>query len=185
MRIRSVALLAFILMPLPIMASTTYTYTGNDLGFGGGPPTLPYTTSDFLSGWFTVNTALADSTKYTATQLEADGLSFSFSDGVTTYSGDTNILFGTEFTVWTDLSGDVSNWIIEINNPSTEGRIETSPSGDIIWYDYLLDAYAAGPGTWSSNSTPTTPIPEPSSIVLLMTGTVSLAGMARRRFRRQ
>jgi hypothetical protein len=193
MRRLSLAFLAVTLIPLPIMATTTYTYTGNYFGTAIVSPTPPYTTSDSISGSFTVTTALADSTYYgSATQLEADGLSFSFTDGVYSYSGDSSIISGL-FSVKTDSSGNFSSWNIQIEN-SSGGYFSSvgvgapgSGYGDTVYNSSsIYDALALGSGTWSSSSSDgPSPVPEPSSLVLLWTGAVSVAGMARRRFRRQ
>ena len=196
MRILSVALLlAVTLIPPPIMASTTYYYTGNDFYF---VYSLPYTTSDSVSGSFTVTTALADSTTYYAAQLEANGLSYSFSDGVSSYSGNSNIYYNAydathgynEFFVTTGPSGGISYWSIWVFNSTAGTMIVSDPGGvvygdDVAAYPGRSDITAAYTGSWSIGASPESAVPEPSSLVLLVTGAVSLAGMVRRRFRRQ
>jgi|HubBroStandDraft_5_1064220.scaffolds.fasta_scaffold28008_3 hypothetical protein len=80
----------------------TYTYTG--LPFTEAHS--PYTTSDFVSGYFTVPTALADGSVFDVTPT-----SYSFSDGVQTISSANPPVFAA-FDGITNSSGDIYGWDI-------------------------------------------------------------------------
>ena len=83
MRLRAVLVSVILLLPMPMLAdSFTYTYTGNDFtNFNASGEPQVYTTSDFVSGEFTLSAPLAD---YSGGYL--DPTSFSFSDGYQTIS---------------------------------------------------------------------------------------------------
>ena len=81
MRIRVLALPAAVILAVPLMASTIYTYTGNDFTAA----TAPLTISDSVTGSFTVASPLADNLN--GANILAGCVSngctmpFSFSDG--------------------------------------------------------------------------------------------------------
>jgi hypothetical protein len=85
MKIRILTVLAVLLLPLHMMATTyTYTYTGDDYTTVGGF----ITTSMDISGSITLANALPDSQALTAVTL-SDIVSFSFTDCAASCAGDT------------------------------------------------------------------------------------------------
>jgi len=190
MHLRSLALLAAILLPLPMMADTTYSYAGQNFTAAYGS----YTTSDSISGWFTVASPLADDfgSSTNPYSITNEVTSFSFSDGLQTISS-TNAS-DDRIEVTTDASGSIVNWVLVFevgNSQKTLEYIETvNVEGDKGNIDYAYDtninngtfAFTYSAGTWSETSTTATP--EPSSIVLLLTGLAGITGAARRKLAR-
>jgi hypothetical protein len=185
MKLRVLALLPALLLPLPLMANTTYTYTGNSFNTVSGP----YTTSDSVSGYFTVATPLADNiTSFSP----FTPLTFSFTDGVQTYTN-ASTLSSSSFLVKTDASGDIINWAIAINGsplnfiltedaPGSYGVIDTG----IAENDSVDGQISNDPGTWVESGVPVTPspVPEPGTLALAGTGALGMMGALRRRLRR-
>ena len=169
--------------------SATYTYTGQDFTFIAGGAGSDYTTSDFVSGSFTVSTALADSLPLENIQSDP-GFAFSFSDGTQTF---TNLVHppGVLFQIQTDANGNVEYWNIEIGYISNNPEIFTAyytdpPEPSNVNEDSGQNSTGAGietdlpPGSWvTSNSS----APEPSSFALLLTGLLGAALIARKRVR--
>jgi hypothetical protein len=186
MHVRSLVLLAAFLLPLPMMADTTYTYTGNDFVFA----TPPYNPSDSITGWFTVATALPDNLN------DAGGLyditsqvtAFSLSDGVQTIDN-ANASFS-QFGVVTDGNGDLFAWVfgakVASGTGATTGLVESEGVAGGMGNDVAdlnsSEAFNATPGTWAESSSSLTP--EPSNFLLLLTGLASMAGIARRKLSR-
>jgi hypothetical protein len=174
-------------MPLPVMADATYYYTGEDFQTAIGE----YTTSDSISGWFTVGSPLPDNLNDAGDLAEITPTAFSFSDGMQTI---TNMnASSSEFGFFTDGSGDILSWnfgVFQTFGNRTTGKI----TSEDIFGGFEIDSvfYPLGnidpgdnyglnyiPGTWSGPPPSTTP--EPSTLVLLLTG---LAGVAYRKFSR-
>jgi hypothetical protein len=172
--------------------SITYTYTGNDFtSFSANNEPQVYTTRDFVSVEFTLSAPLAHNLTpiYTFTPV-----SFSFSDGVDTIDSTSPNLTGAEFEVETDASGDITAWIVYAENQPIAGGnydyLETlNVSGDASDFglnNYYGSAYAEGynqssPGTFVESAVVTSATPEPTSLMLVVTGLIGAAGLMRRR----
>jgi hypothetical protein len=166
------------------MADTTYTYTGNDFTYAEGP----FSTSDFVSGSFTVAAPLPDDLPYT--NITSDLIGFSFSDvpGNFPFAFPGTAFLNSTFSVSTDSAGHIAQWDISIQQfsyPYAADLISTANSPtevedfggavEIGHADVVDD-----PGTWS-NATPPTPTPEPESLFLFGTGALWIVGLIRRK----
>jgi hypothetical protein len=173
---------------------TTYTYTGNFLG--PDPPYAfypPYTTSDFVTGYFSLNTPLADNLP-NMTDITSLVTDFSFTDGVQTFNQSDSLMFE-EFEVATNNQGAIDAWAIELG--SGYQNVFISCDGDLSGTDACSpgngwgiggaadEAFDSGsvalreaaPGRWSAT-------PEPSALMLFGSGILGVAGAVRRRLRR-
>jgi hypothetical protein len=173
-------------LALPARADETYTYTGNPFTAFSGTDACPPVCS--LSGSFTVATPLGDNFAPAFLTLE----SFSFTDGGFTFTPTTAV--GIEgIKVGTNALGQIDVWEIDLATASVGGIYQgiygTIQTGFIFDESYVYDqntsAYLAmannedNPGTWTASSSSPS-LPEPSGLLLLSTGLLSVAGMRRR-----
>jgi hypothetical protein len=168
---------AFILT-MPLMADTVYTYTGNDFTEASSP----FSTSDSITGEFTVATALLPDTIY-------DGLtplSFSFTDDVNTAT--TSDLNGLPtFDVTTGSTGNILSWYIVYDLLPAYATISTeSDSGgvtDLVYGSPSGDAFNDNDaGSWAVSTTST--VPEPGNLMLVGLGLAAI-GVVRHRLQRR
>jgi PEP-CTERM motif len=171
------------------LADTMYTYTGNPFTSGSsGPPDAPFTTSDSVSGWFTIAAPLAANLAIGSITPTA----YSFSNGVETFTnGEPFSLF--TFVVGTDATGAINEWGIEVNGIEAQHEFLTisspmqttdlgtlPPPNDVS--NELIGQNFNDPGTWVSDAPPpSTVTPEPSSLILLGSGALGLVGIMRQR----
>ena len=165
-----------------VSADVTYEYTGNDFTTVFTPSGAgPYTTSDFISGSFTVASPLA--ADFTGT---INPVSFSFTDGVQTITNLNYLPSLSTFGVQTDNNGNIQYWAISVDSlgnliatvsigSSQVGLIVLPPNtetdkADVLSGPPLDTSYGMSntnnPGSWNDLSA----TPEPSSTILWLTG---------------
>lgn len=201
----ALVVLSLLVTAAPARASAIYAYTGNPFTSvtlaGPTAPADPYTTADRVTGFIELASPLAaDLSPLTALAP----VSFSFFDGVNTIT-DANATF-TSFEVETNNVGTIVNWLVRVSanaaavGGGTRQSIATynSVGSDPLVQDFGLDGRcgpesslggcalygdpsytqiannAGTPGAWTLR----TPVPEPSSMLLIG---VALAGFAARR----
>jgi hypothetical protein len=183
MRSFSVLFVALLTLPVAMKADTyTYTYTGHD-----------FTTvhSPYTTGELTLSAPLATNLSFTS---PVSSLSFSFSDGVQTITDFNSPVYA--FYFQTDGSGAITEWNIFIEAPITSAGIGgLDLSNEFAPYTPLQGDSASLPGGTSSNKSasnsvagawtvtdnpaPST-VPEPSSILMIGTGSAGLLSLLRR-----
>jgi hypothetical protein len=188
-------LFAGCILALPLAASTiTYTYTGNDFTFAQ-PPT--YSKSDSVSGYFTLASPLGDSlVDYSFTPTI-----YSFTDGVQTFTNASPPSTVT-FAVDTDLSGNISEWYVFLQNPdpgSTTSQtytVETGYGSDVTALTRDFGNVPVGQaegqggnsfdqGSWkASSSGGGSTVPEPSNVALVGLGLLGI-GLVRRKMQQR
>ena len=186
-------------------AVTVYTYTGNNfLGIiNNTPPDGTYTTSMNVTGSFTLQNALSANLPFS--NIIADVLGFSFSDGRNTITN-LNATSINGFLIGTNALGNINAWqIILIHNDATYPNVVGAQSRSIGTNNNGVDVGAISeciqviplsgcviqtdqanisqvPGTWSSVTTPSA-VPLPAALPLFAggLGALGLLGWRRKR----
>jgi hypothetical protein len=185
MRLFVTLLTVILFSPLSLMADTVsvYQYTGGNFNY----VVAPITTSDYVTGTFTTPT-LGDNLY----QAPLDVYSYDFTDGVDEMTGAYTVIGN----VSTDATGAIVQWSLQLgpdgHGCGLEGGYEPYASRSI---DQCI--FSQGPYVESSNFGETLPdtsaswklvssfeTPEPSTLALVGTGILGLAGAARRKFSR-
>ena len=179
----------------------TYTYVGTKLTHFDNSTSDPdysscaaYSPNCKITGSFTVSAPIApDQNAITITPT-----SFSFTDGPETWSStDPNTATSTFTQITTDSSGNIIGYVLELWDilPSTQisanlnynspgdpfaspEYTQIGPNPQIPSVDYS-DAASSVNGTWTA-SPPLSPTPEPSSVILWMTGILALGILNKR-----
>ena len=172
-----VLLATFLILPLPLMADTVYTYTGNPFDIGNGPS--PYTVGDHVAGWFDISAPLAANLNYAS----IIPISYSFTDGVNlAYE---SLLPNSAIEISTDASGNISDWTMEWDLPDLGVILSSSKyrdAGQTPPPNVYVVFNQFDPGTWAESTlVSTSTAPEPSAFALFGTGILGLAGVARRK----
>jgi len=197
MFLRRFALLSSFLMlvALPAMADTTYTYTGNPFTSVAGP----FTTSDLISGFFTTSSPIAPNTGNFSTGFFGpavtgvpilDVTSFSFSDGVDAITNTSPGVATPILNFATDGSGNIVAWMVDISLFSGADiffSFQNSSGFGFAGNDGALDAAGdfagnGSPGVWALTGGGPAVTPEPSALILLGTGALGMFGARRRKF---
>jgi hypothetical protein len=180
--------LLFPALTVTLKANQIYSYLGNDFTTA----TSPYTTSDYISGSFTLDSPLPPNYPASGVAASIPGFitSFSFYDGVNSWNESDAVV--TTILVATNSSGSIDSWWIVLSGDS--GNINglglvTCGSTGIFCPDALpnFDAILQNPsnpfsyldrstnqGSWTSFSALSTP--EPSALSLMTPGTLLLLG---------
>jgi hypothetical protein len=155
-----------------VRADTVYTYTGNPyVNFIGGAACPPVCG---ITGSFTVASPLASFAPFTP-------ISYSFTDG-NQFWNNANSIMGSDSGLQLDAAGTIIAWGFSFSN-TTVGFVdllstfnEIGASTDATLALPLSRGRASNqssPGTWSTSTV--SPVPEPSSLLLLATGLLGLA----------
>jgi hypothetical protein len=165
----------------------TYPYTGNDLGPDPPNSFAPFTSSDAITGYFTVSTALAANQAFT--DITGQVTYFSFSDGPETINSSTT-LTTESIEVATGPTGNVDAWEVLLSGPAGtifSCSLDPNPpcypgpgwgagEGDEAFYGGGVGLRENDPGMWAAT-------PEPSGPVLLGTVLLGVIGITLRRRR--
>jgi len=179
--------LAACMLALPSMASSvyTYTYTGNLFESA----TSPYnTTTDSVSGDFTLSSPLGDN--LVDAPITASVTSYSFTDGVQTFSSASSPAAEETFDVSTSATGAITAWTVSLSTgPPDSNSVSTFTSEDEGQLDEGFDGYGfnlGDAGTWAEtiSSGGGSPVPEPGNVALIGVGLVGI-GLVRRKLQQR
>jgi PEP-CTERM motif len=177
--------LAAFILALPSMASSvyTYTYTGNLFEAATGPYN---TTSDAVDGSFTLSSPLGDD----LSDAPFTPSSYSFTDGVQTFSSTSSPATEETFDVFTSATGAITAWTVSLAGPADANSVSTFTSEDVGMLDEGFDGEGfnlGDAGTWAetvSSGGGGSPVPEPGNVALIGLGLVGI-GLVRRKLQQR
>ncbi len=193
--------LAVVLTPAA-RADTIYTYTGQSLGNFSNGFACKVGFSCPITGSFTTLQPLGPNKGFGGGIPTL--LAFSFTDGLTTWTNTNSSSGFSPFTALTDATGNITQWDISLFLPQSGGLFLYMETTNLPGFPLQLEVDVSGvttfpqtcavvcgntpfafnvnqPGTWSVSSTPPAPTPEPSGLLLLGSGLMSVMGLARRK----
>ena len=186
------AALLFGSLPLIARADVTYTYTGNPFTYFDGSVYAP---GDYVHGSFTFDTPSEPNIDpgFT-TYLDTDLVDYSVTDGVYTYNpanndGESGLLMEVDargnVVLWTFFLDSAAGYTAVSNNTEPYPYFFAEDFGELNAPNATPPVFSFGevdnnPGTWSGPN-PTTPTPEPSTLVMICTGMMGAGGVLRRR----
>ncbi|MGA9564754.1 MAG: hypothetical protein WBS19_04445 [Candidatus Korobacteraceae bacterium] len=163
---------------------TGYSYTGNRFTSIYGPS--PVTTSDFVSGSFTLYDPLKPNLPF-GTDISRHVISIEFSDGINTYIAGQDGMSLAFSSIGTNADGVITTWLFELSSSTGAIRIFTAnpPPDYALHADLTANDYQGwwarndfSPGFWNLT---TVLAAEPNSLALLATGLLAIAGTLRRK----
>jgi len=172
------------ILTLPMMASSvyTYTYTGNLFEAAYGPYN---TTTDAVDGNFTLSSPLGDS----QVNESVTPTSYSFTDGVQTFSSTSSPAADETFKFSTSPTGTITAWTVDLGSASFNS-VSTFTDEDEGALDEGFGGYGeniADAGSWAvsvSSGGGTSAVPEPGTVGLLSFGLLAICVAARKLQRR-
>jgi len=179
---------AFALFVQPLYATTTYSYTGSNLGPDPGYTFAPFTSSDYVHGYFQVNSPLSADLP-NMTDITGLVTNFWFTDGVDTFTPSTPGI-ADSLLVQTSSTGAIVAWSLDLDssqgiilscNLDFSGSDSCSPgngwgvggAGDEVFHvGGAVGVVEASPGSWTA--------PEPSVLSLVGNGLFLIVVFRRR-----
>lgn len=179
--------LAACILTLPSMASPvyTYTYTGNLFEAASSPYNM---TTDAVDGSFSLSSPLGDN--LVDDSITASISSYSFTDGVQTFSSSSSPATEETFEVSTSATGAIIAWSVSLGGPADANSVSTFTSEDVGELDEGFDGYGdniGDPGTWAesvSSGGGGSPVPEPGSVSLIGLGLLAIGVIGRKSHKR-
>ncbi len=134
---------------VPVVASTTYNFTGNPFTFFTGAVTCPPDCN--INGFFTVAQPLAPN----LTNVSVKALNYAANVGTTTFTPE-NTTSGGFANISTDASGNIIAWSITLSTPAASFSTVNLPTGSADTFTQVSpqgSAYNAGvPATWPTTT---------------------------------